>query len=67
MAEVTRQGCQVNGYMFGRIIQNAESCKGFLERMLEIKIDKNEYPELQKSISPHYQSKVLWLKDEAQQ
>ena len=48
-------------FMFGRIMQNAEICKGFLERMLEIKIEKIEYPELQKSISPHYQSKGIRL------
>ena len=60
-AEFTRQVCRVNDFMFGRIIQNAEICKGFLERMLDIKIDKIEYPELQKSISPHYQSKGIRL------
>ena len=48
-------------FLFGRVMQNAEICKGFLERMLEIKIDKIEYPELQKSISPHYQSKGIRL------
>ena len=48
-------------FMFGRIMQNAEICKGFLERMLEIKIERIEYPELQKSISPHYQSKGIRL------
>ena len=48
-------------FMFGRIMQNAEICQGFLERMLEIKIEKIEYPELQKSISPHYQSKGIRL------
>ena len=48
-------------FMFGRVMQNPEICKGFLERMLEIKIDKIEYPELQKSISPHYQSKGIRL------
>ena len=48
-------------FMFGRIMQNAEICQGFLERMLEIKIERIEYPELQKSISPHYQSKGIRL------
>ena len=48
-------------FLFGRVMQNAEICKGFLERMLEIKIEKIEYPELQKSISPHYQSKGIRL------
>ena len=48
-------------FMFGHVMQNAEICKGFLERMLEIKIERIEYPELQKSISPHYQSKGIRL------
>ena len=48
-------------FMFGRIMQNPEICKGLLERLLEIKIDKIEYPVLQKTISPHYKSKGIRL------
>ena len=48
-------------FMFGRIMQNPEICKGLLERLLEIKIEKVEYPTLQKSISPHYESKGVRL------
>lgn len=48
-------------FMFGRVMQNAEICKGLLERLLEIKIEKIEYPILQKSISPHYKSKGIRL------
>ena len=48
-------------FMFGRIMQNPEICKGLLERLLEIKIEKIEYPTLQKSISPHYKSKGVRL------
>jgi predicted transposase/invertase (TIGR01784 family) len=48
-------------FMFGRIMQNSEICKGLLERLLEIKIEKVEYPTLQKSISPHYKSKGVRL------
>ena len=48
-------------FMFGRIMQNSEICKGLLERLLEIKIEKIEYPTLQKSISPHYKSKGVRL------
>ena len=48
-------------FMFGRIMQNPEICKGLLERLLEIKIEKVEYPSLQKSISPHYKSKGVRL------
>ena len=35
-------------FMFGRVMQNPEICKGLLERLLEIKIEKAEYPTLQK-------------------
>lgn len=48
-------------FMFGRVMQNPEICKGLLERLLEIKIDKIEYPTLQKTISPHYKSKGIRL------
>ena len=48
-------------FMFGRIMQNPEICKGLLERLLEIRIEKIEYPTLQKSISPHYKSKGVRL------
>ena len=48
-------------FLFGRVMQNPEICKGLLERLLEIKIDKIEYPVLQKVISPHYQSKGIRL------
>ncbi|MEE0878301.1 MAG: Rpn family recombination-promoting nuclease/putative transposase [Treponemataceae bacterium] len=48
-------------FMFGRVMQNPEICKGLLERLLEIKIEKVEYPTLQKSISPHYKSKGVRL------
>ncbi len=48
-------------FMFGRVMQNQEICKGLLERLLEIKIDKIEYPVLQKNISPHYKSKGIRL------
>ena len=48
-------------FMFGRIMQNPEICKGLLERLLEIKINKIEYPVLQKTISPHYQTKGVRL------
>ena len=48
-------------FMFGRVMQNPEICKGLIERLLEIKIDKIEYPVLQKTISPHYKSKGIRL------
>ena len=48
-------------YMFGYVMRNEEICKGLLERLLKIKIEKLEYPELQKSIAPHYESKGIRL------
>ncbi|MEE0999973.1 MAG: Rpn family recombination-promoting nuclease/putative transposase [Treponemataceae bacterium] len=48
-------------YMFGYVMRNKEICKGIIERLLKIKIDKIEYPELQKSITPHYESKGIRL------
>ena len=42
-------------------MQNSEICKGFLERLLEINIEKIEYPTLQKTISPLYEAKGIRL------
>ena len=44
-------------YMFGYVMRNPEICKELLERLLKIKIDHIEYPEIEKTISPYYQSK----------
>ena len=41
--------------------KNPEICKGVLERLLKIKIDHIEYPELQKNISPFYEKKGVRL------
>ena len=38
-------------YMFGYVMRNEEICKGLLERLLQIKIERLEYPELQKTIA----------------
>jgi predicted transposase/invertase (TIGR01784 family) len=48
-------------YMFGYVMQNKKVCKGLLERLLNIKIEKLEYPKLQKTISPHFKSKGVRL------
>jgi predicted transposase/invertase (TIGR01784 family) len=48
-------------YMFGYVMRNEEICKGLLERLLKIKIERLEYPELQKSITPHYENKGVRL------
>ena len=40
-----------NDFLFGKIMQNPELCKELLQRILpDLKIDRVEYPELQKSI-----------------
>ena len=51
----------VDDYMFGYILQNESICKKLLERLLKIKIEKLEFPKLQKSISPFYESKGIRL------
>ena len=47
--------------MFGYILQNESICKKLLERLLKIKIEKLEFPKLQKSISPFYETKGVRL------
>ena len=61
MAKPIEELTFTDDFLFGRVMQNPEICKGFLERLLEIKIDKIEYPVLQKTISPHYKSKGIRL------
>ena len=48
-------------FMFGCIMKNEHICRGVLERLLHMKIGKIEYPTLQKSISPFYESKGIRL------
>ena len=41
-----------NDFLFGKVMQNPELCKELLQRILpDFKIDRIEYPELQKSIN----------------
>ena len=47
--------------MFGCIMKNEYICRSGLERLLRMKIGKIEYPTLQKSISPFYESKGIRL------
>ena len=47
--------------MFGTIMKNKPICKGVLERLLRIKVGKIEYPSLQKTIAPFYESKGIRL------
>ena len=48
-------------YMFGYVMRNEEICKGLLERLLGIIIQRLEFPTLQKTIAPHYESKGVRL------
>ena len=48
-------------FMFGTVMRNPEICKCILETLLNIQIEKLEYPELQKSISTYYESKGVRL------
>ncbi len=48
-------------FMFGAVMREPKICKGVLERLLQIKIDHLEYPELQKTISPFYTQKGVRL------
>jgi len=48
-------------FMFGAIMRNPVICKGVIERLLQIKIDHIEYPELQKAITPLYTQKGVRL------
>ena len=48
-------------FMFGTIMKNSEICKGVIERLLGIKVGKIEYPSLQKTIAPFYESRGIRL------
>ena len=49
-------------YMFEKVLnENQDVCKELLERLLKIKIDHIEYPEIEKTISPYYETKSVRL------
>ena len=48
-------------FMFGAVMKNPEICRQVLERLLKIPISRIEYPQLQKTISPYYQSRGIRL------
>lgn len=51
-----------NDFMFGKVMQNPRACKKLLERILpDLKIDRIEYPELQKGINPDMEAKGIRL------
>lgn len=47
--------------MFDAVMQDAKICKGVIERLLQIPVDRIEYPELQKTINPLYLQKGVRL------
>ena len=51
----------IDDFMSGTIMKNKPICKGVLERLLHIKVGKIEYPSLQKTIAPFYESKGIRL------
>ena len=57
-----------NDFMFAKVMRTPELCKGMLERLLDISIDRVEYPEEQKVIDIAKDSKSVrldvYLKDE---
>lgn len=51
-----------NDFLFGKIMQNPELCKELLHRILpDLKIDRIEYPELQKTIKPDMDARSIRL------
>ncbi len=51
-----------NDFLFGKIMQNSELCKELLQRILpDLKIDRIEYPQLQKTIKPDMDARSVRL------
>lgn len=50
-----------NDFIFAKLMRNKELCKGVLERLLSIKIERIEYPEEQKVIDISQDSKSVRL------
>ena len=48
-------------YMFEKVLQNKDICKELLERLLKIQIERLEYPEIEKTISPYYETRGVRL------
>lgn len=47
-----------NDFLFGKVMQNPKLCKELLQRILpDLKIERIEYPELQKSINMDMQGR----------
>ena len=43
--------------MFQAVLHNPEICAELIERLLHIKVNQVDYPELEKQIAPYYSSK----------
>ena len=41
-------------FMFKKVMMDEEICKGVIERLLHIKVDHLEYPEIEKQLNPYY-------------
>ncbi len=57
-----------NDFLFGKVMQDPELCKGLLQRILPaLEIDRIEYPQLQKSINmdmdAHSVRRDVYVKD----
>ena len=48
-------------FMFGKVMQNENICKEFLEHLLGIKIESITYPERQKTLKITYDGKGVRL------
>ena len=49
-------------YIFEKVLhENQDICQELLERLLKIKIDHITYPEIEKTISPYYETKGVRL------
>ncbi|MFI3202316.1 MAG: Rpn family recombination-promoting nuclease/putative transposase [Eubacteriales bacterium] len=48
-------------FLFGKVMKNLELCRELLEIILDIKIARIEYPNIQKTIKPLYQGKGIRL------
>ena len=51
----------IDDYMFGEVMKSKEICIGVLERLTGLEIEDIEYPELQKSLKPGYETHGIRL------
>ena len=69
MAKPIEELTIVDDFMFGAVMRDPKLCKPLLELILNVKIRKIEYPELQKTIDKRYGSKAIrldvYVEDEA--